>query len=249
MIKPDQPIKSAKEDLLGRASFSQAFARALLSYEHKTSIVSAIYGNWGSGKSSVINMVLEHIEELTKDLRKGSKPIIFQFNPWNYTDQTQLISQFFKALSFVLKREDYGSQAEKIGEKLEAYSNFFTPLALISALTLGPWPSLLSKIFGGVGKAAKSWGAAYTRDLGAAKNELNKLLEKQGSKIIIVIDDIDRLNNEEIRQIFQLVKILGDGEIDRPLTVKADKFTATAKAKIEAAGGTIEEVANEASAD
>jgi len=45
------------------------------------------------------------------------------------------------------------------------------------------------------------------------------------------------------------VKILGDGEIDRPLTVKADKFTATAKAKIEAAGGKIEEVADEASAD
>jgi len=47
----------------------------------------------------------------------------------------------------------------------------------------------------------------------------------------------------------KLVKILGDGEIDRPLTVKADKFTATAKTKIEAAGGKIEEVADEASAD
>lgn len=47
----------------------------------------------------------------------------------------------------------------------------------------------------------------------------------------------------------KLVKILGDGEIDRPLTVKADQFTATAKAKIEAAGGKIEEVADEASAD
>ena len=47
----------------------------------------------------------------------------------------------------------------------------------------------------------------------------------------------------------KLVKILGDGEIDRPLTVKADKFTATAKAKIEAAGGKAEEVVYEAPAD
>ena len=47
----------------------------------------------------------------------------------------------------------------------------------------------------------------------------------------------------------KLVKILGDGEIDRPLTVKADKFTAAAKAKIEAAGGKAEEVVYEASAD
>jgi large subunit ribosomal protein L15 len=47
----------------------------------------------------------------------------------------------------------------------------------------------------------------------------------------------------------KLVKILGDGEIDRPLTVKADKFTAAAKAKIEAAGGKAEEVVYEAPAD
>jgi large subunit ribosomal protein L15 len=37
------------------------------------------------------------------------------------------------------------------------------------------------------------------------------------------------------------VKVLGDGEIDRPLTVKAQKFSASARAKIEAAGGKAEE--------
>ncbi len=45
------------------------------------------------------------------------------------------------------------------------------------------------------------------------------------------------------------IKILGEGEIDRPLTVKAEKFSATAKSKIESAGGKIEEVVNEAPAD
>jgi len=37
-----------------------------------------------------------------------------------------------------------------------------------------------------------------------------------------------------------LIKILGDGEIDRPLTVHAHKVSASARAKIEAAGGKIE---------
>jgi len=37
-----------------------------------------------------------------------------------------------------------------------------------------------------------------------------------------------------------LVKILGDGELDRALTVRAHKFTAGARTKIEAAGGTAE---------
>lgn len=40
----------------------------------------------------------------------------------------------------------------------------------------------------------------------------------------------------------QPVKVLAGGEIDRALTVKAHKFSAAAKAKIEAAGGTVEEV-------
>ncbi|MCL5026607.1 MAG: 50S ribosomal protein L15 [Chloroflexi bacterium] len=34
-----------------------------------------------------------------------------------------------------------------------------------------------------------------------------------------------------------LVKVLGDGELDRALTVRAHSFSASAKAKIEAAGG------------
>jgi len=39
------------------------------------------------------------------------------------------------------------------------------------------------------------------------------------------------------------IKILGEGELDRALTVRADKFSASARAKIEAAGGTAETVA------
>jgi len=37
------------------------------------------------------------------------------------------------------------------------------------------------------------------------------------------------------------VKILGGGEIDRSLIIKADKFSSVAKNKIEAAGGTVQE--------
>ena len=40
----------------------------------------------------------------------------------------------------------------------------------------------------------------------------------------------------------QPVKILAEGDIKHPLVVKANKFSASAKAKIEAAGGKVEEV-------
>jgi large subunit ribosomal protein L15 len=52
-----------------------------------------------------------------------------------------------------------------------------------------------------------------------------------------------------IKTIEHPIKVLGGGEIDRPLTVKANKFSASAKAKIEAAGGKVEEVENAAKAE
>jgi large subunit ribosomal protein L15 len=45
-----------------------------------------------------------------------------------------------------------------------------------------------------------------------------------------------------IRSLKKPVKILGDGELERSLVVKANKFSESAKRKIEAAGGRAEEI-------
>lgn len=45
-----------------------------------------------------------------------------------------------------------------------------------------------------------------------------------------------------IKSPLQPVAILGHGELDRPLRVKAHRFSASARAKIEEAGGTVEEL-------
>jgi large subunit ribosomal protein L15 len=46
-----------------------------------------------------------------------------------------------------------------------------------------------------------------------------------------------------LKSLHRPLKVLADGDINRPLTVKAHKFSASARAKIEAAGGKAEEVA------
>lgn len=48
------------------------------------------------------------------------------------------------------------------------------------------------------------------------------------------------LGKKIIKKVLSGVKILGNGEIDKKLSVKANKISATAKEKIEAAGGTVE---------
>jgi len=52
-----------------------------------------------------------------------------------------------------------------------------------------------------------------------------------------------------VKSLRQPVKILADGDISHPLSVKAHKFSVAAKAKIEAAGGKVEEVGNASKAN
>ena len=56
MFIPDRPIESENEDFLGRKHFSKQLASALTSWQDQGSLTVALYGKWGTGKSSVINL-------------------------------------------------------------------------------------------------------------------------------------------------------------------------------------------------
>jgi large subunit ribosomal protein L15 len=58
-----------------------------------------------------------------------------------------------------------------------------------------------------------------------------------------VVDATLLINAGLVKRVDSLIKVLGNGDIDRPLTVRVNKFSEAAKEKIEAAGGKIEEVA------
>jgi len=51
-----------------------------------------------------------------------------------------------------------------------------------------------------------------------------------------------------VKSLKKPIKILGDGELEKPLIVKVDKFTQTARRKIEAAGGKAEESSSDSGA-
>lgn len=204
MFSPDQPIETKKDDILGRASFAQKLGDAILQYEQEDSLVLGLLGTWGSGKTSILNMTLEHIESFPN---AEKRPVIIKFNPWNYSDQNQLIAQFFKELSLVLCRDDSTERHAKLGRAIQKYSRFFEPFSFVPTLSvIGD----VAKAVKSVGIAAEKAGEEGAKNLSTVKSELNRLLKEIDKKLIIVIDDIDRLNNTEIRQIFQLVKSLAD---------------------------------------
>ena len=55
-----------------------------------------------------------------------------------------------------------------------------------------------------------------------------------------VVTPVELIESGILKNVQDGVKILGNGEITKKLTVQANKFTATAKEKIEAAGGKVE---------
>ncbi len=56
------------------------------------------------------------------------------------------------------------------------------------------------------------------------------------------VDTKSMLEKGLIKSAAKPVKVLGNGELDRPLKVKANKFSESAKKKIAAAGGSVEEI-------
>ena len=203
MFRADQPINTYKEDLLGRHSFAKALAKAILSYKQNDSISVGLFGEWGSGKTSIINMTLEEI----KSISTKNKSLIIKFNPWNFSDQNQLIQQFFNELSLVLCKDDSAAKHVKIGRTIQKYARFFEPFDYVPTVS---FIGKIAKALKGVGRATEKAGEEESKNLSTVKGELNSLLNEIDTKVVIVIDDIDRLNNTEIRQIFQLVKSLAD---------------------------------------
>ena len=99
----DRPIDTGEQDLLGRLSFSNQLGKAIYEYDGKDGLVIGLFGKWGTGKTSVINMAANEINKLAEN--DENKPLIMRFAPWNYSDKDNLISLFFQKLKSKSQQE------------------------------------------------------------------------------------------------------------------------------------------------
>ena len=198
----DKPIEKQEDDLLGRASFSNQLGKAIYGYEEESSLVIGLFGEWGTGKTSIINMVENEILRLS--LNGNNEPFIIRFSPWNYKDKDNLISLFFESLQTKLKEFDTKEIYNSVRKALCDYANALDILSYI--------PGVSPKVVEIIKAIAKGQGEQLedTPDLDKSRKILEKELIKINRKIIVIIDDIDRLTNIQIRDIFQLVKQVAD---------------------------------------
>ncbi len=206
MFDADSPILSSSADRLNRALFAKYLARCMLDHKDTQSLVIGLYGGWGVGKTSLLNLVKEELTVAASNMLDDEKPIVLTFSAWSYSGQDQLIYSFFRRLSAALRSVTYLKNADRIIHLLELYVSFFTHKPI-------PKPfrskrSLLQKITFRGGEESYGWESG--RDLTLVKAELNELLRGLQHKIIITMDNISRLQPAEIMQIFQIVKSIGD---------------------------------------
>lgn len=197
MINNDLPIGKSSEDLLNRSLFAKSLSKAIRSYDQPSSFAIGLYGKWGSGKTSILNMTLSDIQ------LSDNKIAILRFNPWLCSDPKQMVVQFFKQLSNAV-----GSVNSKLDATCEIIDQFADLFQFTSYIpTVGGVVGILSSF---LSKKAKDHIEKNNADLQKKKNDIIKMLEETKVKIVISIDDIDRLSESEIVSVFQLVKSLAD---------------------------------------
>lgn len=106
-LSSDRPIEARSEDLLDRRDFSETLATAIRGWSGRDSLVVALYGTWGSGKSSIKNMVVECLD--TARPRIG----VIDFNPWQRANRPQLGVAFFDELGIALGKGDLGTNEHR----------------------------------------------------------------------------------------------------------------------------------------
>jgi len=195
----DLPIKTSDEDKLNFSEFASKIAKGILNYKQEETLIFSIEGEWGSGKTSLINLIKNELllqNELTTTKQKvldfiGSdqESIKFMhFNPWLMTDIEQVIKLFFAELKYLLENKN------SIIKKLDSFEDKL----------------LVDNIKFKVPFAEVDYKIDNSKDINSIKSEINEYLKKTNKKYIIIIDDIDRLTDEETEFIFRLTKGIAD---------------------------------------
>lgn len=200
----DQPIQGGPNDpdLLNRLDFANHLANVLLLNHDDNCLTVSLEGEWGYGKTSVINLVKGALNE------KEAAPIIIEYNPWLAGKPESLIQDFLLQFSSQLNIQDSSEVALKAAKELIAYSSLFSVAKLVPGAE--PWASIVEKVFSRFGSSTKKIAELKKLDLLGKKQKVVSAIEKIKTPIIVVIDDIDRLTPSETFQVLRLIKAVAD---------------------------------------
>jgi predicted KAP-like P-loop ATPase len=232
-IGADVPIKASDQDLLRRVSFAERIATILSELTLEEGRVFAVRGQWGAGKTSLKNLVIEQLGS-----RKGSADWM-DFNPWQWGDGEAIAKALFQqiadkiggALSSKARKRAamfrrYGStltgsagSVKKLGANTPlitlvlANASIVTLAASIGwslpeAATVARWLTGASIVLPVVGWLLLYFGKdRWAEPVDKIRADLESNLRGSEKPLVIFVDDIDRLEPEQIRSLIRQIKV------------------------------------------
>lgn len=127
----DDPVKTLTEDRLGLASEVRALAEVICLREPGPPLAIGLFGDWGSGKSTYMNLIEAAIDELTRRTTSDQQArdlfvegvVHIKFNAWHYNDAdlwSSLTSEFFRQLRVGghAGLDDYSALVRQVAERV-----------------------------------------------------------------------------------------------------------------------------------
>lgn len=202
----DVPLSDPSRDDLKRTKFAKWVAHVLSKRQNSNSLVVGIYGKWGAGKTTVLNFI-------QNDLEPNEGIIVINFNPWRFANEGELLLSFFDDLARALGARVPPKQQKKIGRAITKYgqaaasgvglAGSFLPNKFLSSI-VKLFTDILKRIIKTVGNTVSDL------DFEAQKKRIELLIGESKKRVVVFMDDIDRLDNSEIQAVFRLVKLVAD---------------------------------------
>jgi len=186
-ISVDSSLVDPEKDLLGHANFAKYLADSICKMTFPEGFVIAVYGSWNSGKSTLLNFVVHYLQQKEDD----EQPIIVPFNPWLLSGHQNITRRFFEQLQNVLSQQS--SVPKGLKERLADFAAIISDIPLPYAQT---------------GKALAALLDEKDKEASQLKEEVEDTLVQQQRRIVVTIDDIDRLPAEDIKQLFRIFKAM-----------------------------------------
>src|SRR6185437_11108475 len=161
-------------------------------------LVLAIHGEWGAGKTSLLNFIRHDL----KDVPEDERPIMVVFNPWWFEGREQIAAQLLGEFAAQLpgKLKVVRKAAKQIGK----YAKLITATASSAATYSGhPWLGIPIAWLG-------RFISPRSKGIPALKKQTAEALCKVGKRFVFLVDDIDRLTPDEARDFFRAIKALAD---------------------------------------
>ncbi|WET03912.1 P-loop NTPase fold protein [Flavobacterium sp. YJ01] len=195
----DSPISDTAEDELDYSEIVKKLKEVLIGQTSDKSFTIGLVGPWGNGKSSIIKMVKSEIEPKISFFERilaylkfsnNKDLIVINFMPYLNHKEEDIISEFFTSLSKELSKFN-GKLANQILEYSKRLTNIYKENKLI-------------ELFENISSKSADTPSKHLYD------QINIRLKEVGKKIIVFIDDLDRLNENEILEVLKLIRNTAD---------------------------------------